>query len=56
MSMEFEKVKREVKEMYPNMKNEEMEELINDALQQDSIQNIIVNYICYVKERAEKSI
>jgi len=52
--MQFEKVKMKIKEMYPDIKNEEIEKLINEALQEDSVQNVIVKYICYVKERIEK--
>ena len=52
MKLEF--VLQETKEIYPNMNDEEIENLINEALQQQSIQEMIVNYICYAKNRLGK--
>jgi len=45
---------KEVKEIYPNTTDEEIQELINEALQEKSIQNIIVNFICHVKSKLGK--
>ena len=48
--MKLEYVLNEVKELYPEMTLEELDNLIEEALQQKTVQEIIVNYICYVKK------
>ena len=49
--MKLEYVLNEVKELYPEMTLEEIDDLIEEALQQKTIQELIVNYICYTKRR-----
>jgi len=45
----FDYVFKEVKEIYPKITDEEIHELVNEALQQKTIQDVIINYICFVK-------
>ena len=47
--MKFEKVYKEVKEMFPNITDEEINKLINEALEQEPVQKVIIGYICHIK-------
>jgi hypothetical protein len=47
--MKFEKVYEEVKEMFPNMTDGEIGNLIDEALEQKPVQKTIIGYICHVK-------
>lgn len=49
--MKFNYVFSEVKKLYPKMTDEEIKSLIDEALDQNSLQEAIINYICYVKVR-----
>ena len=49
--MRLEYVLNEVKELYPDMTVEELDNLVEEAIRQKPIQEMIVNYICYVKNR-----
>jgi len=48
--MKLEHVLNEVKELYPDMTVEELDNLVEEAISQKPIQEMIVNYICYVKK------
>jgi len=45
----FDYVFKKVKEIYPKITDEEINELIEESLQQKTIQEVIINYICFVK-------
>jgi len=47
--MKLEHVLNEVKALYPKITDEEIHALVNEALQQKTIQEVIINYICFVK-------
>lgn len=46
----YDSINEEVNEMYPEMTQAEMTDLIYKALEQKSIQEMIVNYICYQQQ------
>lgn len=52
--MKLEYVMKEMGELYPEMTLEEIDQLVKEALQQKTIQEVIVNYICYAKNRLGK--
>jgi len=49
--MKLEYVLNEVKTLYPDMTVEELDNLVEEAIRQKPIQEMIVNYICYVKKK-----